>query len=340
MERTGRHCRGRRACGCAGDFRGSRESHARPAAPLGLSGHYVLVRGHPLPGVSGGGEFPLKDGDIWIMAGDSITAQHLHSNYFEAFCFARYPKLKFAFRNSGVGGHTIPTTLARFDYDIAAWKPAAVSVELGMNDKGAVHPRGIHRQHDDDGEADSGDRRPSGNADGQLPSTTATRWPDLGQNQRLHDYAVSLKGFAPRVKRSPFADQFHLLIDVWGEEQARETWRTQCRCSGSCQRTRRSHGGRGIEDIRGGPGRPAEEAGLDVWGPGPSGAPRPGHDGGGTTKELGAEAFVSQAVVDVSGKVAGRGRARSRMRKRMERRWRSIGLMSRFQFPIPVRLRA
>src|SRR5262249_51540326 len=64
-------------------------------------------------------DFPLKDGDVWVMAGDSITAQHLHSNYFEAFCFARYPKLKFAFRNSGVGGHTIPTTLARFDYDIA-----------------------------------------------------------------------------------------------------------------------------------------------------------------------------------------------------------------------------
>ena len=55
--------------------------------------------------------FPLKNGDVWVMAGDSITAQHLHSNYFEAFCYARYPKLKFAFRNSGVGGHTIPTTL-------------------------------------------------------------------------------------------------------------------------------------------------------------------------------------------------------------------------------------
>ena len=48
--------------------------------------------------------FPLKEGDIWVMAGDSITAQHLHSNYFEAFCFARYPQRKFAFRNSGVGG--------------------------------------------------------------------------------------------------------------------------------------------------------------------------------------------------------------------------------------------
>src|SRR5476651_1708635 len=83
-------------------------------------------------------DFPLKDGDVWVMAGDSITAQHLHSNYFEAFCYARYPNLKFSFRNSGVGGHTIPSTLARFDYDIAAWKPTVVSVELGMNDKGGT----------------------------------------------------------------------------------------------------------------------------------------------------------------------------------------------------------
>ena len=44
--------------------------------------------------------------------------------------------MTFRFRNSGVGGHTIPTTLARFDCDIAAWKPTVVSVELGMNDQG------------------------------------------------------------------------------------------------------------------------------------------------------------------------------------------------------------
>lgn len=64
--------------------------------------------------------FPLKDGDTWVMAGDSITAQHLHSNYFEAFCFARYPQLTFRFRNSGVGGDTIPKVLARFEWDVAA----------------------------------------------------------------------------------------------------------------------------------------------------------------------------------------------------------------------------
>src|ERR1051325_2708170 len=83
-------------------------------------------------------EFPLKDGDTWVMAGDSITAQHLHSNYYEAYCFARYPKLTFRFRNSGVGGDTIPKVIARFDWDVAAWKPTVVSVELGMNDQHQV----------------------------------------------------------------------------------------------------------------------------------------------------------------------------------------------------------
>src|ERR1700753_2833328 len=96
----------------------------------------VMASGEPLSAAAPPTGFPLKDGDVWVMAGDSITAQHLHSNYFEAFCYARYPQMKFAFRNSGVGGHTIPSTLARFDYDVAAWKPTVVSVDLGMYDSG------------------------------------------------------------------------------------------------------------------------------------------------------------------------------------------------------------
>src|SRR5690242_20703271 len=101
-----------------------------------LLGAFVTVLA-AAPGAAPAGEgFPLRDGDTWVMAGDSITAQHLHSNYFEAFCFARYPKLTFRFRNSGVGGDTVPRVLARFDYDVAAWKPTVVSVELGMNDQG------------------------------------------------------------------------------------------------------------------------------------------------------------------------------------------------------------
>src|ERR1043165_6350912 len=76
----------------------------------------------------------LKDNDVWVMAGDSITAQRMHTNYIEAFFRTRYPSLKLHFRNSGIGGNRTGNIIARFDYDVAAWKPTIVSTELGMND--------------------------------------------------------------------------------------------------------------------------------------------------------------------------------------------------------------
>ena len=166
--------------------------------------------------------FPLKDGDVWVMAGDSITAQHLHSNYFEAFCYARYPKLKFAFRNSGVGGHTIPTTLARFDYDIAAWKPTVVSVELGMNDSGGtptdkfVANMGTMVERIRDIKARPVILSASPVNDG----TTAAH--NTGRNVRLNEYATALKAFCDK-EHIPYADQFHALLDAWGKNKPRET---------------------------------------------------------------------------------------------------------------------
>src|SRR5262245_57060321 len=154
------------------------------------------------------------------MAGDSITAQHLHSNYFEAFCYARYPKMKFAFRNSGVGGHTIPSTLARFEYDIAAWKPTVVSVELGMNDKGSTPTdKFIANMGTMTERIRSVKARPIIFA--ASPVNSGDTMAKLGGNQRLHDYAVALKDFAAREK-VPYADQFHLLIDIWGKNKPNE----------------------------------------------------------------------------------------------------------------------
>jgi len=71
------------------------------------------------------------------MAGDSITAQRLHTNFIEGYYRTRFPNLNLQFRNSGIGGNTTGSVLARFGYDIADWKPAIVSIELGMNDVGA-----------------------------------------------------------------------------------------------------------------------------------------------------------------------------------------------------------
>ena len=72
------------------------------------------------------------------MSGDSITAQRQHTNFIEAYYRTRYPNLKLHFRNSGIGGNRASSILARFDYDVAAWKPTIVSVELGMNDVGGT----------------------------------------------------------------------------------------------------------------------------------------------------------------------------------------------------------
>lgn len=74
---------------------------------------------------------------VWVMAGDSITAQRQHSNYIEAFYRTRFPQLNLQFRNSGIGGNTTASVLARFGYDVADWKPTVVSIELGMNDVGS-----------------------------------------------------------------------------------------------------------------------------------------------------------------------------------------------------------
>jgi len=163
-------------------------------------------------------DFPLKDGDIWVMAGDSITAQKQHSNYFEAFCFARYPNMKFAFRNSGVGGHTIPTTLARFDYDIAAWNPTVVSVELGMNDKGGtVTEKFVQNMGTMVGRIREIKARPV--ILSASPVNNGETMQNLGQNKRLSEYGVALKEFSAKEK-IPYANQFHALVDVWGKNFA------------------------------------------------------------------------------------------------------------------------
>jgi lysophospholipase L1-like esterase len=165
-------------------------------------------------------KFPLQDGDTWVMAGDSITAQKLHSNYIEAFCYARYPKMTFRFRNSGVGGDTIPKVLARFDYDVAAWKPTVVSVELGMNDKGGFtvdqYLANMARLTE---RIQSVKARPVFFT--ASPVNNGDTMAKLGGNARLNDYAVALKKFAAE-QHAPYADQFHALLDVWGHNKPRE----------------------------------------------------------------------------------------------------------------------
>lgn len=269
--------------------------HARLASVLVLG-----LLAAPSPAADPPAGFPLKDGDIWVMAGDSITAQHLHSNYFEAFCYARYPKLKFAFRNSGVGGHTIPTTLARFDYDIGAWKPTVVSVELGMNDSGGTPTdKFIENMGTMVKRIRGANARPVILAASPVNDgvTTAKL---TGRNQRLDEYATALKAFAAK-EGLPYADQFHALLDVWGKNKPRELLANNV---GGIRQLAADDTLPGVEHLRAflaaqdkDPIKAVSMQGDPVH-PGPPGQLMMA---AALLKALGAEGFVSSATVDTGG---------------------------------------
>lgn len=76
----------------------------------------------------------LEPGDSIVFLGDSITHQCLYTQYVEDFFYTRYPKMRLKFHNAGVGGAKAWDALARFDRDVAAYKPKYVTILLGMND--------------------------------------------------------------------------------------------------------------------------------------------------------------------------------------------------------------
>ncbi|MBI3462283.1 MAG: hypothetical protein HY000_04375 [Planctomycetes bacterium] len=247
-------------------------------------------------------EFPLKDGDTWVMAGDSITAQHLHSNYFEAFCFARYPNLTFRFRNSGVGGDTVPRVLARFDWDVAAWKPTVVSVELGMNDQGQftveqfITNMGLLNER-----IKSAGARPVFLTSSPINNGDTMARLDV-RNSKLDQFAVALKTFATE-QHAPFADQFHAVIDPWGKNKPREPL---ANLIPGIRAVAQDETIAGVEHLRAfltvqekSNDRPVSMQGDPVH-PGPPGQLMMA---AALLKELGANGFVSSATLDGAGNV-------------------------------------
>jgi lysophospholipase L1-like esterase len=88
-----------------------------------------------------GQQFSLKDGDTVVFYGDSITAQRLYTKDVEEFLLTRYPKLHVHFVNAGVPGDSVNggyagTMPERVQRDVAPFRPAMITVMLGMNDGG------------------------------------------------------------------------------------------------------------------------------------------------------------------------------------------------------------
>jgi lysophospholipase L1-like esterase len=87
-------------------------------------------------GPARGADFFFKDGDVVVMIGDSITEQHLYSNYVEMWTVTRFPNWKLTFRNTGIGGDTSGGGNGRFKRDVLRYNPTAMTVDFGMNDGG------------------------------------------------------------------------------------------------------------------------------------------------------------------------------------------------------------
>lgn len=161
-------------------------------------------------------EFPLRDGDVWVFAGDSITYQRIHTTYIEAFCRTRFPKWKLRFRNSGVGGDWAHRVLARFDHDVAHWKPTMVSIELGMNDvKGGED--GAARYIADIKQLIARSRAIGSRCVLIGSSPRSDGW--WGRNLLIKKYTSELQKLAAQEKL-PFVDQINVLLPRWSANYA------------------------------------------------------------------------------------------------------------------------
>src|SRR5437867_11591573 len=87
-------------------------------------------------------EFFFKDGDVVVMIGDSITEQHLYSNYVEMWTVSRFPGWKLTFRNVGIGGDRSTGGNERFQRDVIIFKPTVMTVDFGKIGRASCRERG------------------------------------------------------------------------------------------------------------------------------------------------------------------------------------------------------
>ena len=215
------------------------------------------------------------------MAGDSITAQHLHSNYFEAFCFARYPQAEvrlpqFRRRRPHHSQHAGPLRL----------RHRRLEADRGLGRAGHERPgrhadREVRGQHGHDGRTNPRHQGPAGDLLGQ---------PD---QQRRHAGQTGRQQAAARLRRRPEGilrqgtDSLRRPVPRparrLGQEQAeRDPGQLDWAALKQLAAGRRAGGRRAPAGLPGRPGQGPDEARLDAGRPGASRAARPTDDGGRT----------------------------------------------------------
>jgi lysophospholipase L1-like esterase len=170
-------------------------------------------------------DFFFKDGDTVVMIGDSITEQHLYSNYVEMWTVTRFPNWKLAFRNTGIGGDTSPGGNRRFERDVVRYRPTAITVDFGMNDGGyggfnegrfSSYMKGLQGMAD---QAKAAKIRVAWITpqplDGGEPGKTAL----TAYNQTLEKFSDGVKEIAKK-NDGLFVDQFHPYLAVLDKARA------------------------------------------------------------------------------------------------------------------------
>jgi lysophospholipase L1-like esterase len=160
------------------------------------------------------GSFFFKDGDRVVMIGDSITEQHLYSNYVEMWTVTRFPTWDLTFRNVGIGGDRSPGGNGRFKRDVLAYKPTAITADFGMNDGGyrpfdeaafAAYMKGLAGMAE---QARAAGIRAAWVTPQPLDAGDAGPTALTGYNQTLERFSEGVKATAEK-DGGVFVDQFH-----------------------------------------------------------------------------------------------------------------------------------
>lgn len=159
-------------------------------------------------------DFFFKDGDVVVMIGDSITEQHLYSNYVEMWTVTRFPNWRLTFRNVGIGGDRSVGGNSRFARDVLLHKPTAMTVDFGMNDGGyRAFEEGTFKPYMDGlqgmaNQAQAANIRVAWVTPQPLDTGDQGQTALTGYNQTLEKFSDGVKSIAEK-NGGLFVDQFH-----------------------------------------------------------------------------------------------------------------------------------
>lgn len=189
-----------------------------------IKGAVLFLTIATLAAAAGAADFFVKDGDVVVVMGDSITEQHLYSNYLEMWTLSRFPSWKLSFHNVGIGGDRSPGGNSRFKRDVLTFKATAMTVDFGMNDGGyqKFNAQGFKNYLDGlkgiAGQAKAANIRvawltPS-------PVEKSEPGPALeGYNETLEKYSEGVKEVAA-AEGAVFVDQFHPFVAIQDKARA------------------------------------------------------------------------------------------------------------------------